>query len=520
MIRVFRNIIKSFLSIILLIILLMNAVAGATYDTLDYNRIKEDQEPTQYSQDYHTYDSMGADLKQVVANYPNLAVLFGDRGQTYEGRTIWVMKISDNPNQDESDEPDVLIIGAHHGDEWIGNEQAFYIIRYLTENYGSDPRATWLVDNREFWIVPMLNPDGTEYSHNEDMWRKNRSPNYPSEKTPGPFDPGIYATSWGTDLNRNYDYRWGEVPGSGEAPRSGTYEGSGPFSELETQAIRDLVNSLDFTVSVDYHSGIELNLYPWGYTSDPCPDNELFVKIGERLTELNGYPSIQGYELYKTSGDTVDWFYGVHDMVAFTIELSSPKRPPYEELEEFYLLNNTKASLYLAEIAAEPEAGAAIEILHEPIESATDDGPYPVTAEIRGASFVEDSSSGNMVELFYQVEGGKFKRVPMRTTGDPSKPYEWSGNIPTQGPGTDVGYFIAVTYQDNRVTSPNILDVNSFNIEESELSQTSDLEWAAMAIMMIIIFTVIWGGFIYSARLAILKEKRKMHDYRYAYSND
>ncbi|MCK5562252.1 MAG: zinc carboxypeptidase, partial [Thermoplasmata archaeon] len=432
-----------------------------------------------------------------------------------------VMKISDNPTQDEPDEPDVLIIGAHHGDEWIGNEQAFYIIRYLTENYGSDPRATWLVDNREFWIVPMANPDGTEYSHNEGMWRKNRSPNYLSEKTPGPWDPEIYATSYGTDLNRNYGYQWGEVGGSGELPSSGTYEGSGPFSELESQAIRDLVNSLDFTVSVDYHSGIELILYPWGYTEDPPPDADLFIAIAERMKEMNGYEFEQGWELYQTSGSTLDWFYGEHDIIAYTIELSGPtKRPPYEELEEFYLLNNTKASLYLAEIAAEPEVGAAIEIVHEPIERATDDGPYPVTAEIRGVNLGEDSSSGNMVELFYQVDGGKFRRVPMSRSDDSSKPYEWSGEIPTQGPGTEVGYFIAVTYQENRVTSPNILDVNSFNIEESELSQTSDLEWAAMVIMMIIIFTVIWGGFIYSARLAILTERRKMHDYRYTYGND
>ncbi len=514
------NIIKSFVSIILLLLMLLNIAVSATSNTLVFDDVNDSEEIVQDALGYYTYDNMVSDLKNIVADHPDLAVMVGDIGESYEGRTIWVLKISDNPNMDEPEEPDVLILGAHHGDEWIGNEQAMHIIHYLIDNYGHEPRATWLVDNREFWIVPMVNPDGTEYSQTVEQWRKNRSPNYPSEKTPGPFDPELYATSWGTDLNRNYDYHWGEVPGSGEAPRGGTYEGSAPFSEPETRAIRDLVENRDFTVSVDYHSGIELNLYPWGYTPDPSPDNELFVKIGERLTELNGYPSEQGYELYKTSGDSVDWFYGEHNIIAYTIELSSPKRPPHEELAELYLPNNTKASLYLAEIAADPDIGAGIEIIHEPFDSMTDEGPYLITADIRGANIAPEGTSENMVELYYNVDDGAFNRIPMSPSNDASKPNEWIGYIPTQGPDSIVTYFIAVTYQENRVNSPNILDVHSFYIVESDLSKTSPTEWGAMIVMMVIIFTVIWGGFIYSARLAIISEKRKMHDHRYTYGND
>ena len=144
--------------------MLSNSIVAATSDNLDFNSGASTQEIMQNSQGYRTYEGAGAELHELADEYPNLVRLFGDKGETFEGRTIWVLKISDNPEQDEIEEPDVLIIGAHHGDEWIGNEQAFHIIHFLIDNYGSDPRATWLVDNREFWFVPMANPDGTVYS--------------------------------------------------------------------------------------------------------------------------------------------------------------------------------------------------------------------------------------------------------------------------------------------------------------------------------------------------------------------
>jgi hypothetical protein len=502
---------------ILLILMLSNSIIAATTDNLEFDRSSSNFEIMQNSQGYRTYESAGAELREIAEQHPNLAQLFGDKGETYEGRTIWVLKVSDNPDQDEIEEPDVLIIGAHHGDEWIGNEQAFYIIHYLIDNYGKDPRATWLVDNREFWFVPMANPDGTVYSMNVEMWRKNRSPNYPSEKTPLPWDPEILPTSYGTDLNRNYGYHWGET-GSGELPRSGTYEGSDAFSELESQAIRDLVESQDFTVSVDYHSGVELILYPWGYTSEPPADAGLFIDVGTTMSEFTGYPVQQGYELYETSGSTIDWFYGEHNILAYTIEISSNKRPPFEELEEIYLPKNTKASLYLAEIAASPDAGAEIEIIHDPLEEKTDEGPYTVAIQVLGANIGDTVDS--RVDLYYKAGNDDYQSIRMVRSSDPSKSNEWVGQIPTQAPNQNVSYFFTVTSQNNRISSPNILDVYSFRITESELTQTDIFDWAAMVIMMVLIFTVIWGGFIYSVKIAIRAEKRKMHDYKYTLYND
>jgi hypothetical protein len=498
-------------------LMLSNSILAATTDDLGVESESSTQDVLQNSGGYRSYESAGTELHDIADRHSNLVRLFGDIGETYEGRTIWVLKVSDEPEEDEIDEPDVLIIGAHHGDEWIGNEQAFYIIHYLLDNYGKDPRITWIVNNREFWIVPMANPDGTVYSMETEMWRKNRSPNYPSEKTPGPFNPEIYPTSYGTDLNRNYGYHWGET-GSGELPRSSTYEGSAAFSELETQTISRLVQSQDFSVSVDYHSGVELILFPYGYTSEHPADYDLFLDVGNTMSDMTGYPVQQGYELYETSGSTIDYFYGEHNILAYTIEISQSKRPPYEELEAVYLPKNTKASLYLAEIAGSPEDGAEIEIIHKELSDRTDEGPYDVSIQLIGSNMVDTENSG--VDIYFKAGNKGYQSIRMVKSEDPSKSNEWVARIPTQAPNQNVSYFFTVTDKDNQVSSPNILDVYSFWIYESELTRTDIFDWAAMIIMMILVFTIVWGGFIYSVKIAIRAEKRKMHDYNYTLYND
>ena len=193
--------------------------------------------------DYHTYDEMLQEMQNTAAQYPDLVRLI-DIGDTWEktqgmaDRDIWAMKISDNPDQEEIEEPDVLIMGCHHARELITVEIPLAVIEVLTTYY-NNPRVKNLVDNREIWIVPMVNPDGHVYVQNVDsMWRKNRNTN-------GSGDP----TYQGVDLNRNYSYQWG-YDNSGSSPYtwSETYRGLGPFSEPEVQAIRDLAESKEFAI--------------------------------------------------------------------------------------------------------------------------------------------------------------------------------------------------------------------------------------------------------------------------------
>jgi hypothetical protein len=462
--------------------------------------------------DYYTdYEELISLLQSLASEHYRILKLYNNLGKTYEDRKIWVVKISDNPGIDEDDEPEVLFAGAHHGNELIGNEMAIYIIQTFLEGYGRDPRITSFINNNEIWVIPMPNPDGTEYTMNQEAWRKNRSPNYISESTPGPFDPKVYPTSYGVDLNRNYDIEWGDPGGSSVLlQRSGTYSGPEPFSELETQAIRDLVLAHNFSVYMDYHSGIKLILYPWGYTSDPTPDNALFERLGEKLSELTGYQAIQGYELYQTNGDAVDWVYYATRTKSFTVELSQEYRPDEERTQEI-LENNIKQPLYLTGISGNLELGSRIEIRCENIGNQTDIGPYTVTSTVKGIPELYDFE----VKLYYKINENDYKSI--RMTQKKGQPNQYTADIPTQGPDNKIYYYTIVTGEGILLSCPPCPNEYEFHINPSSQTYATNSELVAMIIMMIIILGFFWGGFAYTARLAMKAEQRKLHEYYYGY---
>jgi carboxypeptidase T len=271
--------------------------------------------------DYHTYQELERDLMALEENYPGLARLHAI-GESLEGRNIYALKISDNVSLDEN-EAEVLFIGCHHAREWISVEVPYLLGKYLVENYGSNPRVRDLVDTSQIWIVPLLNPDGLEYSiYFYRYWRKNRRYNGPG--------------SYGVDINRNYDYMWGfDDEGSSPDTFSEVYRGTAAFSEPETQAIRDLFLQRKFQALISYHNYSQVILYPWGYTKEPSPKESLLHEMARNMSQLIRSVSgrIYGFggagsQLYLTNGDTTDWALGIYNIPAFTIEL-----PPIDELQ-------------------------------------------------------------------------------------------------------------------------------------------------------------------------------------------
>jgi len=270
--------------------------------------------------DYHSYAELETDLQALEQSYPQLARLF-TIGLTLEGRKIYALKISDNAALDE-EEAEVLFLGCHHAREWISVEVPFLLAKHLLEHYTTDAEVRRAVDESEVWIVPLVNPDGLEYSiRYYRYWRKNRRLNADG--------------SFGVDLNRNYDYGWGyDNEGSSPVPASEVFRGSAPFSEPETQAVRDLFWQREFQSLVSYHSYSQVILYPWGYTTALTDQDALHESLAAGMSTLmeavNG--SIYGFgasaaSLYLTNGDTTDWAFGISGIPAYTIEL-----PPVDQL--------------------------------------------------------------------------------------------------------------------------------------------------------------------------------------------
>ena len=263
---------------------------------------------------YHSYLELEADLMALEESYPHLAKVF-DIGDSLEERNIYALKISDNVLLDE-EEAEVIFVGCHHAREWISVEVPYLVGKYLVENYERIPEVKSLVDRSEIWIVPLVNPDGLEYSiHVYRYWRKNRRNNG-------------YG-SYGVDLNRNYGYNWGyDDYGSSSNPFSEVYRGHASFSEPETQAIRDLFLQKDFQAIISFHSYSQVILYPWGYTKEPTAKDELLEELSSEMYEVMEAVNGRKYEygqagslLYLTNGGTTDWAFGIYGVPSFTIEL-------------------------------------------------------------------------------------------------------------------------------------------------------------------------------------------------------
>ncbi|HYO43704.1 MAG TPA: M14 family metallopeptidase [Candidatus Limnocylindrales bacterium] len=349
---------------------------------------------------YHNWPELVDEIMLAAADYPAIVSVFSI-GKSYQGRDIWMAKVSDNAAEDEP-EPEVLVDALHHAREHLTTEQALALLRWLTTGYGADETITRLVDTRETFIIFALNPDGMRYDLTGNpyrAWRKNRQ-----------LDSAGKAMY--TDLNRNYDYRWGCCGGSSGSRASITYRGPRPFSAPETRALRDFVNSRvkggvqQIRTHVTLHTNGELILWPYGYTKTNVPpdmtqlDYRVFVSLGRAMAARNGYRAQQSSDLYITDGDQIDWLYAHHRIFTYTYELYPTEKLtvwgdhyPDDSGIEAQTERNRSALLLLVERAACPYAalGSAF--------AAADCGPLFDDLEInrgwtRNAAGTDTATSG------------------------------------------------------------------------------------------------------------------------------
>jgi len=298
----------------------------------------------------------------------------------------------------------------------------------LVDEDPSEDRIRYIVDSSEIWIVPMLNVDGVIYDQSAAAggsgayWRKNLRDN----NGDGEFDP----EQDGVDLNRNYPYMWSHQGKAGTLdedgftfqmdagiPSADVYRGppdnhdddgdsltgvdiwdpwlerpgmdnvdedpmdgidndgdgkvdediDGGFSEPETIAVRDFVQTLDrdgdgkadIAVSLSYHAHGKMLLYPWGYTADLPLDGPLLVSVARDMADMAGYVPKQAASLYGASGDLDDWMYGHHNVLAFTFEVNGPGFYPPVAAMRGTIVECLAPNLWAIEYAGHLEAAKA-----------------------------------------------------------------------------------------------------------------------------------------------------------------
>jgi len=301
---------------------------------------------------FRDYDQSHAALESVAAKYPKIAKVLS-LGKSLEGRDIWAIRLSSNPIDDSL--PTAVFLGCHHAREYLSAEVPLRLAEHLADHYGTDPIIQNLLDHREVWIAPVINPDGLQYDLTKPgtlYWRKNRR-----------FLGKYFGSDvFGVDLNRNYDAGW-SLPGASADPLSPVYHGPNPFSEPETKAIRDFIEKRKrATVLLTYHSFSELVLWPYGYTYDQVQnsaDRLVFEWMGKKMAADLKYKPMKISELYLASGETTDWAYDKHRIFGFTFELSPRSFSeggfyPNTSLIDQVFKDNIKPALFLVDKAENP----------------------------------------------------------------------------------------------------------------------------------------------------------------------
>jgi hypothetical protein len=253
---------------------------------------------------YYTLSELMGKIDQLKAAYPSLVDTFSLPSLTWQGRRIKVVKISDNASADE-DEPEALFGSLIHAREPNSMMSLLFFMQYMLENYNRNPQVAQVLNSRELFFIPCINPDG--YLENQ---RTNPAGGGFRRKNMRNTGSG----NFGVDLNRNFAVGFGfDNTGSSPVTTSDTYRGPSAFSEPETQALRDFVATRNFTIGVTCHAFGNYHIIPYGAdaigTLTP-EENAVFSNMPTLLTKYNFYKAGTGLETvnYTVNGVSDDWF--------------------------------------------------------------------------------------------------------------------------------------------------------------------------------------------------------------------
>jgi hypothetical protein len=279
-------------------------------------RLESAAEPRAVPATYLDLDGTIAKMQEIAAAFPAIARVVdvtaaSGAPQTFEGRHLFALKISDNVSLDE-DEPAMLIVSAHHAREIVSPVITLLAAERLTAGYQTDPRITAAVNGHEIWIAPVWNPDGYNYVFTTDnLWRKNRR---------------VFPGGVGVDQNRNYAQGWGAACAGSTTVSSETYKGPSAASEAETQTMMAWSQRERFAKVIDYHSTGREVLYAYRCLSHPF--TAWWQQQATALSQISGYGGTT--RLPSAEGEHPEWQFAQMGAYAFLIETHTEFQPSYD----------------------------------------------------------------------------------------------------------------------------------------------------------------------------------------------
>jgi murein tripeptide amidase MpaA len=339
---------------------------------------------------FYRYEDLTRILQAYAEEYPHL-VHVESAGKSYEGRDIWVVTVTRVDTGADTEKPAFWADGNIHATEVSASSAVLYLLNKLCVQYGQDADITRALDTRAFYLCPRVNPDGAEWAlaDKPKLIRSSTRP-YPYDEEPieglrqedidgdgrmltmripdpngawkiSPDEPRLMVRrdptetggqyyrllpegiidnydgvliplqpkKEGLDLNRNFPANWRQEK---------EQRGAGPFptSEPEVRAIAlFIVSHPNITGAVTFHTYGGLLLRPFSDKADekfPAEDLWTYQKIGQKGTELTGYPNISVYHDFRYHPNQVitgvfdDWMYEHLGVFAWTVEIWSPQR--------------------------------------------------------------------------------------------------------------------------------------------------------------------------------------------------
>ena len=301
---------------------------------VDYNR--------SVRKNYPTVDQIRKRLFDLTKKYPQWAELDTIGKTAFYKNPILMLKLSDHPKINQ-DKPAILLMAGQSAREPLGTLFLLALADSLLQAQRDYHSGSEFLKKEEIFIIPLVNVDGYSYLLKNHIkfpfWRKNLRDN----NGDGVFSPAVD----GVDLNRNYDFNWGDFADAGTT--DWFYKGPRPFSEPETRAIRNLAIKRHFVLMVDYHAYGQTVMFPWTKEISP-PDYPILHKIALSYAKLcKKYKNQQHYEVLPLDGKTgqsANWFYAKFRTLSFIVELGTEYFPPQPEVD-FVIRQNLKGVKYL-----------------------------------------------------------------------------------------------------------------------------------------------------------------------------
>ncbi|MFN0196381.1 MAG: M14 family zinc carboxypeptidase, partial [Planctomycetaceae bacterium] len=407
--------------------------------------------------DFKDLNQIYAQLDSLVLANPTLASTFLV-GTSIENRAIRGIAISTGG----AGKPAIVFNSCQHAREWISPMVTMYIADQLLSQYNIDPELTSLVNNVDFYIIPVVNPDGYVHTWGPNrLWRKNRRNNLDG--------------NFGVDLNRNWGFAWGG-PGSSGNTFSDTYRGIAPFSEPESAALRDFILGLsNVRAHIDYHSFSQVILTPWGYEFEhlaPTLDAAEFDVLSQSMADavlaagLPYKPGPIGGILYRAAGGAVDWMYGERGICSCTVELRDTGEFGFILPADQIIPTCVENMEGMKEFAFWAATASSLRLYHNqstlPVVASPDQSN---TITVQARAWPGEQLDQGSVSVWHRTDvEGAFTETSL-SPGAPTVFQSYSGDLPTTPCGQTVEYyFSAATTSMETATLPESAPTEVFSM--------------------------------------------------------